>query len=330
MFTTRTLRRATLIAIMIAGASPLITSHTFGQDSSVNTSLGQFDFDAMNEDIEIMQRIFKKALGDHFAALSEAALKEMQAKAELESESKDDDGDLVVVENGTVNPFVTTIDRYQGLLASPGSSISVPNFSLDGYYIPKTGPLFTLKFPVDVLEKNPPQEVVEESTTEKADLWNQTESDLRNPSPASSFFSNVTTKKEPKTVWVVDENALDRTLTIILKAAGQYGSKIDQLQSGESIIVVAEVRGQRRAVRNVDNSIRLLYASNQGVMPRNRVIITIPVEALQASAASNDEGELDMESLRKAVELTMYPMKDTGWSNRGSVTYAPFPTNTSR
>ncbi len=204
--------------------------------------------------------------------------------------------------------------------------IGSANFNFDRFYIPATGVVYTLDFSVPVKEEEKPEQDetdTEAETDAQDDLWQQTEDAVRTGTTSSQRLLAQTYNSEPeeKITYIIDEEALGETVDVIVNAIGKYGSKIDDLDQNESIIVVAQVTGSLRSINVTNNPIKWRYLHAD--TPRQRLILNFPVSELQAVAA----GRLDLDDLKDRVSIAMYDDSPTStpFGRAPSLFAAPSP-----
>jgi hypothetical protein len=168
-------------------------------------------------------------------------------------------------------------------------------FHLVGYYIPGTGVLYTLDLPADTKQVD-----VQEGEHE-LDLWQEIEGRLRGGrTDELSFVQEAKCKRHT----VIDHEALDRTVALLVRTLGEYGSRIEQLSMGESITLAARVRA-----RNLMSYAVPLLATSYGLLSQDaqdlkshRVIVNVPVRAIR----DFESGRIDLDTLKERAEITKY------------------------
>ena len=240
------------------------------------------DFAVMAEDIEIMQQIIGKTLRQDFAGDgAQAAL--LNAFGMPWATTKYKKGDKL-----SSLTFYLAAQDYQSLS-------SFDRFNVEGFYVPGTGAVFTLDLPAAT------KEVELKDQEDKPDLWDEIEGKVRGSKTEATYFPPG---KKPKTRTTIDHEALDEAIDLLVKTVGEYGSRIEQLTVGESIILAARTSARRpwyTPEKLLEATYSRLYISAQGIRP-HRVIIKVPVRAIR----DFEKGELDLHMLKESSEITKY------------------------
>lgn len=251
-----------------------------------------FDFATMAEDIEVMQRVLGKALAEHYSAgrplANAAALNAWKrlATGRPPAEGKgDQDAASTMRLYGLATQYMTQ------------TALHTPNLNIAGYYVPGVGVVFTLDLPVATKKVD-----VEPAETPKSDLWDQSEGELRGATSNETLWFAGQAKKR---AIALDDEALDKAVGVLIKTVGRYGSRIEQLSQGESIIIAARVSGRTTLASNDRNLIATYnlvtgWAGQGGLS--ERLIVNVPVAALRSFAG----GKLDRSELRERAEITRY------------------------
>lgn len=242
------------------------------------------DLAAMAEDIEIMQRIIDRALQQYFAG-DEPKVQLLEQLFEKRAGKKGKSRKAKHAMSG----YYDAVQAYS--LASSRST----QFHIVGYYIPGTGVLYTLDLPTDT------KEVDVQEGEDELDLWQEIEGRLRGGrADAPSYVQEAKCERHT----VVDNEALDRTVALLVQTIGEYGSRIEQLSMGESITLAARVRA-----RNLTRYVMPLLATSYGLLGQNaqdlrshRVIVNVPVRAIR----DFESGRIDVATLNERAEITKY------------------------
>ena len=263
-------------------------SVTLGLDVDAEDRKGN-ELDAIAEDIEVMQRLLGKALSRHYGAKADAgeetvlgSLPQFGRFSDARKSQGDEDHLLA---------------WYHSLAASNFSiARQTKTFAVAGYYVPGSGAFFTLSLPASVTEADPSPE----QDKVKDDLWSQTEGEVRGTNRHYAWIHGA----EPTKTVVLDEGALNETVDVLLEAVAKYGSRIEGLSAGDSIVLAARVQPEgARAWANA--TLFAAYAAPCGTVAgpgSYRVIIQIPVSAVRDF--SNDK--IDLNTLRQRSEITRY------------------------
>ncbi|UCE59958.1 MAG: hypothetical protein JSU63_21250 [Phycisphaerales bacterium] len=262
----------------------------------------ELDYAAMAEDIEIMQRILGKALQDHFNAKKldsdEAALEALPVIANVIGKVEGSVLESSVMTRQYalgINDYLRYLPRHQIAL----SAATLPsNFNIEGFYVPGTGVMYTIKFSTQLKKET----LVEDEDRESEDLWNAVKTEIRGDHPRVVWNIGSTSTR---TRYVLDEDDLDRTVEVLLKTVGDYGSKMTQLTSNESIFLVANVEGRIPSswiVPYVVTDIPAALLTSRAHMAKYHLIIRIPVGAIR----DYDSGAIDLTTLKNKSEVTRY------------------------
>ena len=265
------------------------------------------DYAPITEDIEIMQRVVQTALEKHFAGNGAiAAGSVLGAIPQL---------DLLLGRLGKKSDKAASATRLYELaqlqslplLETYGTASidlsSLLDFDLEGFYVPGTGVIYTLTFPTGVKETSPDEEP---ETNE--DLWLQIENEVRGKTSRVSW--NVEAGS-PTKQYTMDEESLNDTVQVLIKTIGEYGSRLEQLQDHESIILAARANALlpggtvphlRKPLLGTFLGIPtpLLYGGRS--LTSYRVIIQVPASAIRGFAS----GEIDLTSLAEHTTVTKY------------------------
>ena len=136
---------------------------------------------------------------------------------------------------------------------------------------------------------------------EEHDLWQEIEGRLRaGHAGTTSFVQEGKCKRHT----VIDHEALDRTVALLVRTMGEYGSRIEQLSMGESITLAAQVKARNLmsyAVPLLATSYGLFSQGAQG-LKSYRVIVNVPVRAIR----DFESGRIDLKTLKERAEITKY------------------------
>lgn len=258
-----------------------------------------FDYSSLVEDIEIMQRVLVKTLRDHFAPSltlrsGVPVLSEIPAIGRLfEGDAAKDDS--TAARAALLYQYQTATGNlaYTNRLTSYSSKVSI-----EGFYVPGTGVIYTLKLPAATKEVDPPTK----PEAPKEDLWSKTEDEIRRSNIFTVYQgSGLRGSKKPK-VHMVDEEKLAETVDLIVSTVAQYGSHIEQLSSGESIILAARLNSVSTGY-TTGTAVNLFGLVSRGGRARSdRVIIRVPVTVMRDFAA----GKINKQQCRERCEVTRY------------------------
>jgi hypothetical protein len=260
----------------------------------------------MAEDIEIMQHILGKALKERFS-----------------QSQRDGDGrtpeltlpeDLVQIDLfnriGRVEPegdLATTSLLYElgrrGADAAPWAHVRPSDFDVQGFYIPGTGVVYTLKFPARVKVKE--VEAEQEGDDPAEDDWVQIEREVRGTGTRIIWDTGA---GETRKRYALDEDDLGATIHALLEAIGKYGARIEQLGGDEAVTLAARVTGRSVLSRIppfvlVPDILPILEID----VAKRRVIIKVPAAAIRDFSS----GKIDLKALEDRAEITRYQTQST-------------------
>ena len=253
---------------------------------------GSVDFDALSEDIEIMRRVLDKALKNH--------TKKLIAKAGEDDDEQGVSPDEVAVldESGNTINTALALSYYKLALGNarlPGYTIRT---NIEGFLLPGTGVLYTLDVPAVLKEVDPPKDDRES----KDDLWNSVKEDLQE-SKSNLWRSRGIKARKSMTV---DEEDLDQTIELLIDTILDYGSRIEQLSAGDSIILAGRLKYRQPAVSTSGITqggygVGTLWYGDTA-QSRQRIIVKVPVSAVQAFK----DGGISRKTCRERAEITRY------------------------
>ncbi len=284
-----------LITIFIASTQLLAG---VGPAAAQDAGSGSVDFDALSEDIEIMRRVLEKALKNH--------TKKLIAKS-----GEDDDEQVVspeevavLDESGNTINTALALSYYKLALGNarlPGYTIRT---NIEGFLLPGTGVLYTLDVPAVLKEVDPPKDDRES----KDDLWNSVKEDLQE-SKSNLWRSRGIKARKSMTV---DEEDLDQTIELLIDTILDYGSRIEQLSAGDSIILAGRLKYRQPVVSTSGLTVRPFRAwRGDTVQSGQRIIVKVPVSAVQAFK----DGGISRKTGRERAEITRYKSHATKNSN---------------
>lgn len=287
----------------------LLYAPAIGQSPADGETAGT-DLVAMSEDIEIMERILNKALARHFGRIEKRYAELAPENVAPTSDEPDDTW------RATAFYRLATTNYQKSFLRSA-------NLKVEGFYVPGTGVFFTLDLPTKLEEVDPP---VEQEKTDE-DLWKETEGELHRGA-ASALFSRQSNKKK-QTRYILDQADLKRHSDVLLETIGKYGTRIEQLSTGDSIVLAVRIKAKAPPRPKTDltaaYNLALLQSSWAGGRP-HRLVMRIPISAIRNYQRSQEAGRAGLSDLRKATEIVHYRASASG----RTVTWAsPFYVETS-
>jgi hypothetical protein len=271
------------------------------------------DYAAMAEDIEIMQRIINDALRERFqptvyagdGRTAELLLPDVIPEFQLinrlgRKKTRIDKADAATLYKLS-RPSIDT-----GTWVTAWST----DFDIRGFYIPGSGVVYTLEFPVRAGEF----EAVEQRADAKEDDWARAEREVRGGGAGTTW--KVRTAKSRKRC-TIDRDDLNATIRTLLEAVGKYGARIEHLGADEAIIIAAEVTGRS----GIPAAAQVVFFPDvipliEIDMAKHRVIIEVPVGAIK----DYDSGLIDLDTLEKRAKVTTYRSHSSGssWGSWGS------------
>jgi hypothetical protein len=282
----------------------LLSIPVYGQ-----TGKTEIDIAAMAEDIEIMQRIINTTLQHHFGEDQTPSVQGGHV------DMPPDAGTSETREEGRPHAMrtdcTTCHKSYYTTEGFFGHGGPIHDLNVVGYYVPGTGAVFTLDLPAATKEV---QAAV--SPESKPDLWEEIQGRLH--AGKTGVPSRFREEKKPKKQVEIDQDALDRTINVLVGAVGEYGSRIEQLSTGESIILAARVNAGY-SLSGGDTGLALagvLFDQLRQARQPYRVIIEVPVSAVREF----DKNTIDRETLRDLAEITKYRAHGPGNGDRTPIT----------
>ena len=262
-------------------------------------------FDAVAEDIEVMERIIGKALAKHFA---DAAKKADESDPEKIADVLQDPSRVATAE------AFYTLNLASGLRQSRRS-----DFNVEGFYVPGVGAMFTLNLPTLLEEVDPPKE--EDKST--GDLWTEAEDELRGKASGAAWSTRTQFTKARRRKYAVDQEDLDRHLDTLFRTIGKYGSRIEQLGAGDAIVLAIRVKGRMPTGKgsSLTTSYRqLLFTSTGSRTTGDRVVVRIPMSAVK----TYESGRSGLSDIKQASDVAQYRAAGSGssttyWLNSADV-----------
>jgi hypothetical protein len=235
-----------------------------------------FDYAAMAEDIEVMGRILTKSLRARYEKISGTA-------HPFVSNTLGDTGD------SSGKHVELALDSYRYAVAGLDST---PDLNMRGFYVPGSGLLFALDISArtTMVEESPEKEP-------QADLWEETEQEVR-----SGKARVLPVSEEPQQKRIIDPGAVDMTVDKLLTALAQHGSKVDQLDSDDSITLAIRFRPSQSIVWGSSATLFALGSAATSHAAPQRVIIQVPLATIRDHAG----GRKDLETFKQRARITKY------------------------
>lgn len=277
-------------AALLTASLPLLAAETAQDENPLKKTA---------ESIDIMRRVIVKSinreLGDYVGL------------SETEEES---DGSGKATSRVNVAPRPTTRSTGGGFtyVTSAGGFASISGFAGQsrGHYVPGHGAIFSLQ--VTVPREAVDAEEVAEEKPEADDLWDEAE---REASGRPALGGSTRTwlrsgDEEDAKVYVLDEDALDATITAIIAAVGKHGLKIDGLGADESIIVALDAEGGSVRLPKQERDDLTLYSALAYTIAtgddEQHIVIELAIEDVNRYAGDR----IDLDGLKERAKITKY------------------------